>query len=76
MQVIRTMGRRTLGFAQMALSSPNMEDNFGLHMVVCKIMKSMSVGYGWFGINLEGGKLHVQSVEWGLAFNYKMHKNP
>jgi hypothetical protein len=36
MQVIQSIGRRELGFAKMALSSHDLDDNFGLHMVVCK----------------------------------------
>ena len=75
MQVIQSMGRRELGFAKMALSSLKMDDNFGLHMVVCKVMMYVSARYGWLGINFEGEKLHVQYVEWGSASNYKMHNN-
>ena len=47
--------KRKLGFAKMALNSLNMDDNFGLYMVVCIVMKSVSEKYGWFGISLEGG---------------------
>ena len=63
------MNGRELGFAKMALSSLNMDDNFGHHMVVCKVMKSVGVRYEWLKINFERGKLQLQSVEWGLTFH-------